>query len=405
LTTTRRKNAESGSANKTARRLGALFEQLVPPTPRLVKTYGLRVSEVAETPAVNPAGKAKDGPFQAFLGADGTSIWAAATSGGFNFGIHAPIAVHLLACMLARAWEAKVATSIWAELVKERQKEVEDDSYTNSTSASGLLAAQQEITREQLALWDASARAWLRSADEAKLREQKKLVLITKNIGLPVAGGQTTYQKVIGAWKQAMIGFENIIGGMPQLISDGTILLALSSWHLYPNLIIIGGQVKDTQFKDRLLPSLAVATIGLSHKDEDDQAIRWSLTLSHLYHYGEPVAVTSTGGNTRVTIQQLHVVALGGLFRAWGLPLSESTNVANWMLGLWNALDDRQSHRLQNNREDLPWLYGLVIASRSLLRIQDEDTELCAMLLNFGGRRGKGFSWARLLALSALRAS
>jgi hypothetical protein len=391
LTTTRRKNAESGSAHKTARRLGALFEQLVPPTPRLVKTYGLRVSEIAETPGVSPAGTAKDGPFQAFLGADGTSIWAAATSGGFNFGIHAPIAVHLLACMLARAWEAKVATSIWAELVKERQKEIDDDSCTNATSASGLLAAQQEITREQLALWDASARAWLRSADEAKFREQKKLVLITKNIGLPVAGGQTTYQKVINAWKQAMVGFENIIGGMPLLISDGTILLALSSWHLYPNLIIIGGQVKDAQFKDRLLPSSAVVTIGLSHKDEDDQAIRWSLTLSHLYHYGEPVAVTSTGGNTRVTIQQLHVVALGGLFRAWGLPLSESTNVASWMLGLWDALDDGQSHRLQNNKADLPWLYGLVIASRSLLRIQNEDTELCTMLLNYGGRRGKDF--------------
>jgi hypothetical protein len=102
---------------------------------------------------VSPAGTAKDGPFQAFLGADGASIWAAATSGGFNFGIHAPIAVHLLACMLARAWEAKVATSIWAELVKERQKEIEDDSCTNATSALGLLAAQQEITREQLAPW------------------------------------------------------------------------------------------------------------------------------------------------------------------------------------------------------------------------------------------------------------
>ena len=40
LTTTRRKNAESGSAHKTARRIGALFEQLVPPTPRLVKLTG-----------------------------------------------------------------------------------------------------------------------------------------------------------------------------------------------------------------------------------------------------------------------------------------------------------------------------------------------------------------------------
>jgi hypothetical protein len=133
------------------------------------------------------------------------------------------------------------------------------------------------------------------------------------------------------------------------------------------------------------------SNIGLSHKDEDDQAIRWSLTLSHIYHYGEPVAVTSTGGNTRDTIQQLHVVALGGLFRAWRLPVSESTNAAKWMLGLWDALDGRQPHRLQNKKRYLPWLCGLIIVSRPLLHIEDEDTELCTMLLNFGRRRGKDF--------------
>ncbi|KAM3065054.1 hypothetical protein ACMFMG_006182 [Clarireedia jacksonii] len=239
LTNTRRKDAESGSTHKTARRLGALFEQLVPSTPKLVKSYGLRVSEIVETPGVNPSGTTKDGPFRDFLGADGISIWAAATSGGFNLGVHAPIAMHLLACMLARAWEAKVATSIWVELVQERQKEIENQSSMNNIA--GIMAAQQEITREQLARWDASARAWLRSADEAKLKEQKQLTLITKNIGLPVTGGETTYQSVIHAWQQAMAIFEKILNGMSLQISDGVVLLALSSWHLCPNLIVVKG--------------------------------------------------------------------------------------------------------------------------------------------------------------------
>ena len=391
LTTKRRKNAESGSAHKTARRLGALFEQLVPPTPGLVKTYGLRVSEIAETPGVNPTGTAKDGPFQAYLGADGTSIWAAATSGGFNLGIHSPVAVHLLACMLARAWEAKVAISIWVELIQERQKEIENDPRTNTLRATGLMDVQQEISREQISLWDASARAWLRSADEAKFREQKKLGLITKNIGLPVSSGGSTYQKVIGAWKQAMVGFENIISGMPLQISDGTILLALSSWHLYPNLIILGGQLKKSQFNDELIPSSAVLTIGLSHKEEDIQAISWSLTLSHLYHYGDPISVRTTGDNTRVTMEQLHVVALAGLVRAWGHPLHETTEVADWILSLWNALLIEQPNRLKKTKERFPWLYALVLASRSLLKIQLEDADMYHKLSNFGHRRGMGF--------------
>lgn len=97
---------------------------------------------------------------------DGTSIYAAATSGS------SAIAIHLLACMLARSWPAPVATSIWVELVAERKRELEkniDDSQLQGILARA--AAQQEISRDQLVVWDASARAWLRTADEVKAFE------------------------------------------------------------------------------------------------------------------------------------------------------------------------------------------------------------------------------------------
>lgn len=46
LSPTRRQEAESGKVHKTARQLSALFEPLLPPTPKLEKAYGLRASEL-----------------------------------------------------------------------------------------------------------------------------------------------------------------------------------------------------------------------------------------------------------------------------------------------------------------------------------------------------------------------
>ena len=40
-------DAEQGSLHRTARKLGALFEQILPPIKRLTEAYGRRVSEIA----------------------------------------------------------------------------------------------------------------------------------------------------------------------------------------------------------------------------------------------------------------------------------------------------------------------------------------------------------------------
>src|SRR2546421_2228521 len=56
LSSKRRCEAEAGPQHKTARRLAAIFEQLVPPTPKLIAAYGQRVSEIIQKPGVNPAG-------------------------------------------------------------------------------------------------------------------------------------------------------------------------------------------------------------------------------------------------------------------------------------------------------------------------------------------------------------
>ena len=175
------------------------------------------------------------GMFADQAGVDATSIWAAATSGS------AAVAVHLLACMLARMFTSSEATSIWAELVAERKKTLAVVDDTKPCHVSTLLAAQISIPREMLAEWDNSARSWLRVADEAKRFQQDQLTLILKNIHVPVnQGRQSLYQSVIAAWVKALELMENLLRGAAQCVTpyqgNGDLLLALTSWHLYPDM-------------------------------------------------------------------------------------------------------------------------------------------------------------------------
>ena len=56
LSPRRRIDAEEGPLHKTLRKLGCLFEQIIPSTPRLIQTYGLRTSEIIQSPGISPKG-------------------------------------------------------------------------------------------------------------------------------------------------------------------------------------------------------------------------------------------------------------------------------------------------------------------------------------------------------------
>lgn len=154
LSKRRRETAEDGPLHITARKLGALFQGAMPKVPHLIQTYGLRASEIAKSPELNPDASARHGIFADHVGPDGSTIWAAATSGGET------ITVHLLACMLARIWSREEAVSIWHELVESRKLHLQEDIAGSTTgfSVADLTASRIDITRSQLDAWDASAR-------------------------------------------------------------------------------------------------------------------------------------------------------------------------------------------------------------------------------------------------------
>jgi hypothetical protein len=147
-----------------------------------------------------------------------------------------------LRCCRARIWTAAEATSIWVEIVEARKKELLQAVDHEPLSLPALLAAQVVLDREQLAEWDNSARAWLRRADEGKRQEQTQLMLILNNLDIPVNSKLDTYSSVIFAMKTALLAMEELLEGRPQGVQDGSLLLALSCWHIYPDLIVSVGK-------------------------------------------------------------------------------------------------------------------------------------------------------------------
>ncbi|RLL96809.1 hypothetical protein CFD26_105475 [Aspergillus turcosus] len=384
LSRRRRQDAEEGQPHRTARRLGALFEDLIPDSPRLIESFGTRVSQVVQTPGISPSGSGIDGPFEPYVGADGTTLWAAATSGVASIG------VYLLSCLLARAWDAKQATAIWVELIKQRKQEIEQAYAENKiVAAATLFAARQEISRDDLARWDNSARSWLRSADRAKQFEFAQLNLIQRNLALPVPANTSTYASVLSTWQQTMLGLEALLCGTPIMISNGSLLLAFSSWHLFPDLILLGNKTTHVKFRDQLFPPGGTGTINSEEASAPnlEGGLKWSLTLSHLKYYGDPVVARSNRDFTRVTFRQFKLVLLGSLCREWKASPREFEVIAQWLLDIWSILGELDS----DARSRFQWLKHLVDAAQDLLHCGGLVKQTTMQLVQYGHRRAKSF--------------
>ncbi|KAL5320304.1 hypothetical protein ACEPPN_011105 [Leptodophora sp. 'Broadleaf-Isolate-01'] len=266
LSSHRRSEAEEGQPHITAWRLGALFESIVPPTPNLIQVYGKRVSEISNSMTATQQPPSV-GIFTAHAGLDGTSIWAAATSG------QSAVAMHLLACLLARMWKSHEATSLWVELVKQKKEEIKQGyQTTNAAETASIMAAQQIFSRQQLAAWDSSARAWLQTADSDRKIQQTQLMLIINNIQIPVSTKKDAYGSIMEAWKLGMSTMERLVQGIPQQVRNSAVLLAISAWHLYPNMEVLSDQVIDIDQKDEHMNG-ALLTIPTHSTNSNEEGI------------------------------------------------------------------------------------------------------------------------------------
>ena len=341
LSTKRRSAAEHGVSHSTARKLGALFQQIVPSTPHLFKAYGIRSSDIAKSPKVNPKDKKAYGPFAEYAGIDGTTIWAAATSGS------SALAIHLLACMLARIWSPLEATGIWAQIIAARKQELLQLCDQGSIQLQSLVAAQLALTTEQLAEWDANARAWLRAADIVEELRQKQLSLIVQNLNMPISQASDVYTSVMQAWKTAMITMDRLISGMGHSIQDGSTLLGLSSWHLYPDLVVLGNKTAEVKQKDSLIARGGIVTIGLQgSQGADDCGVHWSLSLAHVRFYGDPVPAEGSISlsSSRVSLDEFLLVVFGSLINTWSPNAPDVEEYARMLIAMWESCKEQSTN-------------------------------------------------------------
>jgi hypothetical protein len=379
LSANRRAEAESGQSHITARRLGALFDSKLTRVPHLIDAYGKRVSEICATMAENAQSFPEGAIFGAQMGADGTNIWAGATSGS------GALAVHLLSCLLARIWKSHEAISLWVELVEKRKQEILSSFNSGSaTDTASVMAAQQIVTREQLAAWDASARSWLHTADSIKRLQQTQLTLIMNNIRMPVNSSNEPYESVMNAWISAMEAMERLVQGMPQRVQDGSILLAISSWHLYPNMHILVDQPKEVDQKDALMNG-AIITISGQQSSTDREGVYWSLPLARMRYYAPPeIAERRMASDTsRVTIDELWIVILGILIGPWSqthLGIDQSCEFIN-----------RLTKRVNSSGIPVRWLDLISKAANRYQEAEGWEREQVTKLFHLGSRRGKRF--------------
>lgn len=391
----RRDEAESGMPHVTARKLGALLGSLIPLTPGLSKAYGKRASEISQSSSMTPDGRRGYGAFESRVGTDATSVWAAATSG------QEAIAIHLLACLLAKIWDGAEATSIWVELVRCRKENVIAGFERNEMiDFPTLAAAKQDLTRSQLAEWDASARAWLRAADAAKQRQQKQLMLIIDNFRTPVNRETDTYQSVMSAWTNSMTQMEGLVQGIPQKAQSGDILLALSAWHLFPDMMVVVPCVTHVRQKDPIFASGGILTIGLENTHSEQNGVYWSLPLAHLRHYGAPVLSArsiDSRERARISLDEFLQAVLGCFLGGWVDASSNIQDAVDWLSRLSDLLHDavsggsKNAHLIIGGLAESSWLNLVLVAAKQHVSRSENEHLAARKLLYLGRKHGKAF--------------
>ena len=221
--------------------------------------------------------------------------------------------------MLARIWQGPEATSIWVEIVEGRKQRLSESNAKYLLNNPFLSPAQINLTRYQLAKWDASARAWLLSADSANKYRQKQLMLILDNLGAAVGESSNTYDGVISAWTTAMLTVDKLVTGVAQSAREGSAFLGLSAWHLYPDMLVLGRTTKNLRQNDELIAPGGLLTLGFEDNETRQDGVFWSLPLAHMRYYGDPVIVRGSLGSdaSKVSIDQFLLVALGSLLSCW----------------------------------------------------------------------------------------
>ncbi|KAL4951662.1 hypothetical protein BDW69DRAFT_169504 [Aspergillus filifer] len=289
-------------------------------------------------------------------------------------------------------WEPGEATAVWDEIVG-MQKQVIMDKCNEGGSVDMVswVVAKQQISREELRAWDASARAWLCIADKVKADQQKQFWLAIDKFDMAVTSRSRTYDSVIEVWKDTLAGMELLVSGVSQELRTVNLLLGISALHLYPDMDIVTKKQPMKRQMDPLVPG--ILTVGLSrYHTSGDAGIRWSLPLSQLRYYGDPVqcARVARAGGSRVTLAQFRQLILGCVLGGWNVHARQTRAALTWIVDLdeqIKAAVAQQFIRMPMLELHRSWLSILAEAAQDYLHSDDLDQRVYGRLVNLGRRK------------------
>lgn len=237
-------------------------------------------------------------------------------------------------------------------------------------------------------------------ADSGKMLQQTQVRLLIDNITLPVSTHGTLYTAVTEAWVKALQALENLIKGIPQQINDGAVLLGLSAWHLYPDLLLASTGQYIRQ-EDSLISSGGIVTIGLEDKDNNGKGVFWSLPLAQARYYGDPVITKRHAGvrESQVTFNEFLFVVIGSILSRWNahsLDLCIKLDLIHKFASIASPTSDHPSdlkcHPLHTkDRDKLGWLHRLGLAVGQYSQSKEVARKQMARLISFGERRCSNF--------------
>lgn len=162
------------------------------------------------------------------------------------------------------------------------------------------------------------------------------------------------YESFMKAWKVALQAMNNLINGIPQQVQDGAALLGISSWHLCPDMVVLGGKAVGIRQSDDLFSNTAILTLGLQ-LIHGLSSVSWSLPLACLRYYGQPVPTYSSFGpeNSRITMGQLSFVVLGCVFSKWQEFGKNIQIAASWLHKIFELVRPAVGHKIPHQEFNL----------------------------------------------------
>ena len=209
-----------------------------------------------------------------------------------------------------------------------------------------------------------------------------------------------TYDSVIAAWKVSLLQMEGLIDGIAQQAVSGDIVLAISAWHLYPDMRVLVPRTVHVIQQDPIFASGGILTIGLEARDSQQSGVSWSLPLACLRHYGDPVVASrsvNSDERSRLTLEELLTSIVGCFLGGWHISESDTSRAIKWIAQLADILN-RAAHSgnhiaigmIQGDAAS-SWFSLLLSAARNHKTSSDEERQVFRKLVFLGRRHGQNF--------------